>query len=409
MHASRITALAIVLAAAVSSHADVDVTGNWSFCMAAGQSGGVSRPTASFTQTGTHVSGTMVYPFFQGTMTCAVGFEIDSATGAFVPGTATETCPFNVVVGPKLALATTDRIDGEYGGPDYDRRPLYALRRCDPMVVGACDDGDPGTVDTCSTTVDCFGVALPPSCIHTGCTTDADCADAYGCTYDHCDAATGCSHPTLEHSGDPRALCEDGNPCTVNTQCDLTTCGDGAMTATVASITAPKAILGRLGPPAGNDTLVVKGRVILPTPLTLDPTTHGSRVLVLDAAAQTVLDVRVPGGAFDPLGGFGWTSSGKGVRYVDKRKVGQGPIRKVTMKSDLGTPGLVLFTIAGKAGTFASTFTLPLGVFVNLDVDGFGPNDSVDIFPLDGGACATFPGPSPACTASGDGTKIRCR
>jgi hypothetical protein len=52
---------------------------------------------------------------------------------------------------------------------------------------------------------------------------------------------------------------------------------------------------------------------------------------------------------------------------------------------------------------------LALGLFVNLDVDAFSPGDIADISPLDGGACATFPGPSPTCTASSEPTKIRCR
>jgi hypothetical protein len=52
---------------------------------------------------------------------------------------------------------------------------------------------------------------------------------------------------------------------------------------------------------------------------------------------------------------------------------------------------------------------LPLGLFVNLDVDSFIPGDIADLSPLDGGACATFSGPSPTCTASSGGTKIRCR
>src|SRR5262249_17373797 len=146
-----------------------DVSGTWNFCFGPNTSnGGVQRPVATLTQQGDEVSGTMAYPFFQGTLTCAVGFELDSATGVFVPGTATESCPRGVTVGPRLALASRDRIDGELG-PDFGRRWLFGLRACDPMTPNACDDGDPATVDVCSSTVDCVGVALAPSCVHTGC------------------------------------------------------------------------------------------------------------------------------------------------------------------------------------------------------------------------------------------------
>src|SRR6185369_11858424 len=133
-HGIRIIALGIALVAVTTARADVDVSGTWHFCLAAGEGGpGVQRPIADFTQVGAHVSGTMKYAFFAGTLTCAVGFDIDSTTGAFVPGTNTEQCPLNVSVLPRPALASADRIDGEYGA-EFSRRALFGLRACDPMA-----------------------------------------------------------------------------------------------------------------------------------------------------------------------------------------------------------------------------------------------------------------------------------
>lgn len=404
-------AVAIAIASGGPARAQqIDVSGTWNVCLGPDTSnGGVQRPVATFTQLGTHVSGTMSYPFFQSTLTCLVGFEIDSATGVFVPGTATESCPLNVHVGPRLALASRDRIDGEFGA-EFARRWLYGLRACDPMTPNACDDGDPSTTDVCTASVDCFAVALAPSCVHTGCTSDADCADPYACTFDRCDATTGCAHETVLTAGDPRAFCEDADACTADTQCDLATCGSGEFTATVTSMTGPRLTLGHLGGTSGDDTIAVKGRVVLPAPITIDPAQNGIRVSVVDAQGATVLDDWVPGGAFNVLTGIGWSSSGKGIRYVDKRKAGQGPIRKVTIKSDLGTPGLVRVAIAGKAGSYAAGPALPLGLFVNLDVGLFAtPALPLDVDPLNGGACARFGDPPFACTSSSAGTKIRCR
>ena len=385
-HGLRSLALVLVLASSARSQPLIDVSGAWNFCVGPNANNGVvQRPTSNLTQAGGHVSGTVKYPFFQGFLTCTVGFDIDSATGAFVPGTDTEQCPLGVTVGLRPAIATAGRIDGEFGGQITGRGPFYGLRACDPMAPD-CDDGDPATVDTCSTTVDCFGVALAPSCIHTGCTTDL-------CV------TTGCAHPVVVQPGAPPGECEDGDACTVRNMCTLALCGDGPLTETVTSMTSPRVTLGRLGAPTGNDTLVVKGQVILPAPLTIRPEEVGIHVLVVDANGTTVVDEDIPGGPFNPFTGTGWTVTPRAASYADRRKVDPGPIRKVSIKPNLGTPGLVKFHIQGKAGSYLPSPTLPLSAFVDL---------SPDFFPLDGGTCADFPVPGD-CTAGSGGTKIRCR
>jgi hypothetical protein len=398
-HGIRSMALAAVLLWAGTGRANVNVSGTWNFCYLPGVLPNVQRPVGTLVQVGSHVSGTLAFPFFGGGfLPCTIGAEIDSTTGAFVPGTHTETCALGATIGTRPAIATAGRIDAEYIATFDTRAAFYGLRACDPMTTGACDDGDPSTTDTCSTTVDCFGVALAPSCIHTGCTTDDDCMDASNCTYDRCDAVTGCAHPILLQPGEfPQHACEDGDVCTANELCDLAVCA-GPLVINVAPMVSPRLTLGRLGAPAGNDTLVVKGKAMLPTPLAISPENSGIDVFVRDAAGATVVTEHVPGGAFNPLTGVGWSITGKGVRYVDKRKIGQRPIKKISIKTDLGTPGLVRFAVSGKAGTYLASPALPLSASVNL---GGSPEN--------GGVCATFPGPSPACASGSGGTKVRCR
>jgi hypothetical protein len=388
----RSLALVVVLLAGATSQAQVDVSGNWNFCLGLGE-----RPPTVLTQVGTQVTGAMTSQTFS----CSFSMDIDPATGAFVPGTDSTQCSGSPAqpVALRPALATTDRIDGEFANAFNPRLTMFGLRSCDPMVIGACDDGDPTTTDTCSTSVDCSGTALAASCVHTGCTTDADCTDAYFCTYDRCSLTTGCAHPTVLQAGEAPLFCEDGDPCTVLERCNLTTCPSSSAFAVATTMMLARVTLGRLGAPGGDDRLAVKGRVQFPTSPPADQiVNYGIRVLVIDADGATVVDETLPGGEFDPLSGVGWSFIRSGVRYADKRKVGQGAIRKVSIKSDLA--GLVRFAIAGKAGTYLSPPTLPLAVYVDLDT----------IYHDRSHACATFPGPSsPTCVASNAGTKVRCR
>src|SRR3989454_8952718 len=84
--------------------------------------------------------------------------------------------------------------------------------------------------------------------------------------------------------------------------------GDACDPCTGAAITGAKLALGKLGAPAGDDTLAFKGRMTVPVAPAIDPVTTGVRVLV-DGA----LDATIPGGAFDPATETGWKVKKKGV------------------------------------------------------------------------------------------------
>src|SRR5258706_10310854 len=85
---------------------------------------------------------------------------------------------------------------------------------------------------------------------------------------------------------------------TVKEQCNLAVCGPGPLTVTLTNMNAPTLSLGRLGMPAGDDTLTLKGRVTLPAPLTIDPIDHGIHLRVLDADRTTLAHQQIPVGAF---------------------------------------------------------------------------------------------------------------
>ncbi|UCE58166.1 MAG: DNRLRE domain-containing protein, partial [Phycisphaerales bacterium] len=75
-----------------------------------------------------------------------------------------------------------------------------------------CDDSDPQTIDTCS-----GSPGSPGDCANAGCDSNDDCDDFNPCTDNVCNLGTGlCEYPT-----DP-AVCDDGNECTGET-CSLDT------------------------------------------------------------------------------------------------------------------------------------------------------------------------------------------
>ena len=84
-----------------------------------------------------------------------------------------------------------------------------------------CGDGDPCTVDTCSSAMGCQHAELA-DCV--GCTSDADCLDADPCTVDRCDGDAACTHGFED--GSP---CDDGDKCTGGDACLAGECQPGEL------------------------------------------------------------------------------------------------------------------------------------------------------------------------------------
>jgi parallel beta-helix repeat protein len=163
-------------------------------------------------------------------------------------------------------------------------------------------------------------------------------------------------------------------------------------------------IVKRLDTPPGDDLLTFRGALVVPYPFVppLDPVAGGIAVVVEDAAGARVLDVTVPGGAYDRVTKVGWQAARSRTRwkYVDKSAAAPGGITRVTVKDrSRKQPGLLKVQVTGKRGAYpVDTARLPLTGLLILD-----PPTAAT------GQCglATFVGPKQRCTT--DGTRVKCK
>lgn len=171
-----------------------------------------------------------------------------------------------------------------------------------------------------------------------------------------------------------------------------------------AAIERSRILIQHADTPPGDDTLQFEGRIAVPQPFdpALDPVAAGVGLVLSDVANVRLLDVLIPGGAFDDASHVGWRTSRRGDawKYVDRRLAPTAGITTIAIK-DLSrhTPGLVQFKVRARRGAFPVTpAQLPLTGLLVLDPPT-----------AETGQCsaATFDGSTGTCTAS-RGT-VRCR
>lgn len=154
----------------------------------------------------------------------------------------------------------------------------------------------------------------------------------------------------------------------------------------------------KLDQPAGARKLLVKGEVTLDHPFDppIDPVTSGVRVEVRDAQDDAVVDVVIPGGAFDKVTKTGWKANAKGTTYTWKSAAGVDGIFKVILKWGRGkSPGTMKFKVIGKNGDYSvDALALPLTAVVRTDAvtDQCGSMT----FEVPGGSCG-FTGKTVVC------------
>jgi len=188
------------------------------------------------------------------------------------------------------------------------------------------------------------------------------------------DAADDC--PTVS---DPAQRDADGNG--VGDACEDIGCA--------AAITDGKLALTKLQTPPGDDGLSWNG-TLAPVPgAPPDPLASGVRVVVADASSTTLMDVTVPGGAYDKTLKTGWK-----VKKTTWTWQGHlGGLTKVKLVEK--TPGTLKITVAGKSASFPAAPSTPL--VGRLIVDGAS------------GRCGETAFDAASCVAQASKGKVTCK
>ena len=146
-----------------------------------------------------------------------------------------------------------------------------------------------------------------------------------------------------------------------------------ATCATGGAVHKPRIVLRQVHTPAADDTLSFSGEIVLPEPFTppVEADAPGVGIVVADADGTRVLDVTIPGGAFDPASRRGWRTTANGTTWtwIDRGASPLGGIATVSLKHlSSQQPGLVRFKVVGRRGDYAvDPAKLPLTGLLVLD------------------------------------------
>jgi hypothetical protein len=234
---------------------------------------------------------------------------------------------------------------------------------------------------------------LAEACTGTSASCPADTGSPDGDGDGVCDAADDC--PTI---ADPAQADSDGDM--IGDGCDPCT-NTLPVIATKAKITIQK-----LATPPGDDKFKFTGYMTVPTTPAIDPlNNNGVRVLLHDSAGGTVLDVSIPGGAYDAVDRVGWRVNGSGTAFTYKNLGIPTPliqgVYKAQLKLSTKTPGQVKFAVAGKSGSYPVVgANMPLtGTFV-IDAPYATTNQCGD---------AVYLGPVNVCTYVPTSGLVKCK
>jgi hypothetical protein len=160
--------------------------------------------------------------------------------------------------------------------------------------------------------------------------------------------------------------------------------------------------LTKLDTPSADDKLTLKGEGVLPFPFTppLDPIATGAEVMLDDDDGTSVLDVLIPGGAYDKTSKIGWRANRKGTAWTYRNASGLDGITKLRGTTKPTSPGLVKVKVTGKNGSYATPSALPVTGAVVFDPESGATGQCVE---------ATFPGPAPSPSCTFNGSTLKCR
>jgi hypothetical protein len=116
--------------------------------------------------------------------------------------------------------------------------------------------------------------------------------------------------------------------------------------------------LTHLATPPGDDGLVLRGRMRMPSPPgpVIDPTVKGIRFLITGAGGHFMLDAKIPGGTFNTVSGIGWRASKSGRKWLYRNLAGPrvGGIQRIALTiRPSRRRTMVIFTVVGKNWDYA--------------------------------------------------------
>ncbi|MBY0276450.1 hypothetical protein K2Z84_13990 [Candidatus Binatia bacterium] len=176
-----------------------------------------------------------------------------------------------------------------------------------------------------------------------------------------CDGGVDCPADAVKPDVDSDGLCDEQDNCPqTNDPTFADDDGDGrgnvcdACTFTGVPIVNPAILLKRIDTPASDDTLKFTGEVtVAPTP-TIDPIAKGIRFRFEDPDGQEVLDVTIPGGAYNAALRSGWKATTGGWKYKNVGRIVPlvKGINNITLTKDRVVAGKIKFKFTGKKGFY---------------------------------------------------------
>jgi hypothetical protein len=266
----------------------------------------------------------------------------------------TTLCPADVVL-PNLSLCRAsagdcdpqETCDGT--SPACPSDTLSSSSTVCRPATGDCDVADSCTGSSATCPAD---VVAPSTQVCRGAADQCDLVE-------NCDGSTKlCPADLISPDGDSDGDCDLIDNCISDpnaNQADADNDGDGDVcdpcTNTGNSFaTRRKITVKKILAPAGDDKLVIKGRVTLPSTPTINPLANGVRVILETAAPDQMFDITVPGDPYNPLTRTGWRVSASGTRWTYKNASPTPADPISTVKVVQGNGGVYTITVKGKNG-----------------------------------------------------------
>ncbi|MEW6269243.1 MAG: hypothetical protein AB1689_08105 [Thermodesulfobacteriota bacterium] len=189
-----------------------------------------------------------------------------------------------------------------------------------------------------------------------------------------------CPNDMGKPDGDGDGLCDIADNCPEDadpTFADDDTDGvgnvcDACTNIVPVEIVKPLISLKKINTPESDDSLKLTGVITVPTSPAIDPVAKGVRFRFEDPDGNEVLDVTIPGGAYNAALRVGWKVKGGGTAwsYSNGGKIVPliSGINAISIKENKNKPGELKFSIKGKTG-FYPVFPeeVPLKVSVVID------------------------------------------